>query len=58
MGRRAVGDAEAILAYARSRFAGLAGFRLHEHRLVCPEGYAAEEGVAATREFVSEGESS
>ena len=57
MGRRAVGDAEAIFAYARSRFAGLPGFRLHERRLVCPEGYAAGEGVATTREFVSEGES-
>jgi hypothetical protein len=57
MGRRAVGDAEAIFTYARSRFAGLPGFRLHERRLVCPEGYAAGEGVPTIREFVSEGES-
>jgi hypothetical protein len=57
MGRRAVGDAEAIFAYARSRFAGLPGFRLHERSLVCPEGYAAGEGVPSAREFVSEGES-
>jgi hypothetical protein len=57
MGRRAVGDAEAIFAYARNRFAGLPGFRLHERRLVCLEGYGAGERVPTTREFVSEGES-
>jgi hypothetical protein len=45
MRHRAVGDAEAILADARSRFAGLPGFRLRERSLVCPEGYAAEENA-------------
>ncbi len=51
---RTAGDAKAIFAYARSRFAGLPGFRLDEQRLVCPPGYAAEEGASMAREFVSE----
>ena len=57
MARRAVGDAAAIFAYARSHFAGLPGFRLFQRTLVCPEGYAAGEDVPTAREFVSEGES-
>jgi hypothetical protein len=57
MGRRAVGDAEAIFAYARDRFAGLPGFRQHQRRLLCPDAYATGEGVPTSREFVSEGES-
>jgi hypothetical protein len=55
MGHRAAGNAEAIFAYARSRFAGLPGFHVDERKLVCPEGYAAGEGGLTTREFVSQG---
>jgi hypothetical protein len=57
MGRRTVGDAETIFARTRRRLADLLGVRQHERRLVDLEGYAVGEGVATTREFVSEGES-
>ena len=58
MGHRAAGAVEPIFAYARSRFGGLPGFRVHERGLVGPEGYAAEAGnLPAHRQYVSEGES-